>query len=77
MVTRPNSPSGKDSFGCCVSSVEDVWLDEAVSSEALDKLVSSEELLWMEEDAEVLCSLLALGLDGNKEQLVKANNAAK
>lgn len=61
--------------------MEDVRLDETVFSEVLDMLVSSEVPLGIEEDVEVLCSLLgldeALGLDGINEQLVKANNAVR
>ena len=61
--------------------MEDVRLDETVFSEALDMLVSSEVPLGIEEDVEVLCSLLGLdetlGLDGINEQLVKANNAVR
>lgn len=61
--------------------MEDVRLDETVSSETLDMLVPSEVPLGIEEDVEVLCSLLgldeALGLDGINEQLVKANNAVR
>ena len=61
--------------------MEDVRLDETVSSETLDMLVSSEVPLGIEGDTEVLCSLFGLdetlGLDGINEQLVKANNAVR